>query len=94
LPFIEHVKEIAYLALYEISAGITVWRRLRKKCRKHDTSMFTGEAQEITSRRLRDRGKKRGTAREAEERVDDPNITSCPTRIKMYMYIVTVSRLY
>jgi hypothetical protein len=86
LPCIGHVKEIAYLALYEISTGITVWRPLRKKGRKPDISSFTKEVKEITSRRLRDRGKEWIIAREAEERVDDPNIIQRPTRKKVYEY--------
>ena len=74
-PFTEEVQETRYLAFYEISTGITVWRHLRKKCRKHGISPFTREVQEITSPSLSERGKKRSRTREAEERFDDPNIT-------------------
>jgi hypothetical protein len=57
LPCIGHVKEIAYLVLYEIRTGITVWHPLREKCRKHDISPFTREVQEIKYLNLRDKGK-------------------------------------
>jgi hypothetical protein len=46
-PFKRQVQEVGYFALYEISKGNKISRRLRHKCNKYDFSKYTRKEQEI-----------------------------------------------